>query len=469
MLVRISNRIVWGVGAGLFLLINLCNLFYYNQQYWPFSLTLIHLLGMTIFFLMTTMVGIWILRLLWPYFNQRWEFWLLGLALLLRIAWVLVAKTPPTQDYFQLHQASLAFAHGVTGFATHNHYVDLFPYMLGFVLYQGSIIKMFGDSVLLLQLFNCLFSVVTIYFVGQIANRLYGERAQILAMLMMTVYIPNIVVTSVLTNDILAVAFFMIAIWLLITRPLTWKNGAVIGLLIFVGNFIRPLASIILLAVILYVLGIELPTQQYKRHYLLGLVSLLLAFSVANIGSNYLVQATKLSSQSIITTNMDWKLALGLNTRSDGKWNLADYQVVDAGKTAGQRKQLAHKLVMQRIAEPGKLMGLFTKKFVIMWSDIDTTTSWGTKQSAIPKLIIGLLCVIQRAMYLIITLLVSWRLLKIPQRAENLIVILLIGYILVHLGIEIQTRYRYFAMPLMIVLASGVPFPVARWRLRGND
>ncbi|MFC6294366.1 hypothetical protein ACFQH1_04035 [Lactiplantibacillus daoliensis] len=65
---------------------------------------------------------------------------------------------------------------------------------------------------------------------------------------------------------------------------------------------------------------------------------------------------------------------------------------------------------------------------------------------------------IQKAMYLVITVLVSWTLLKNPRGLENLIVTLLIGYILVHLGIEIQTRYRYFAMPLMMILAGGAPF-----------
>jgi len=458
MLSRFSNRLVWLFGASLFLLINFCNFLYYNQQYWPFSLTPIRILGLSVLFAAVTVVGLWVLKVIWPYFNQHWELWLLGLALFLRVVWVLVAKTPPTQDYFQLHQASLAFAHGVSDFATQNQYVNFSPYMLGFVLYQGSVIKLFGDSLLLLQLLNCLFSVVTIYFVGQITNRLYGKRAQILAMLMMTVYVPNVVVTSVLTNDILAVAFFMLAIWLLVAYPLTWKSGAMIGLVIFAGNFIRPLASIILLAVTLYELFIDLPTRQHKRRVVLGLASLLLAFGIANLGSNYLVQATGISPQSITTTNTDWKLALGLNADSDGKWNPTDYSVVNVGKTPSQRQQLAHQLVVQRASNPRKLVGLFAKKFAVMWADIDTTISWGTKHTNVPKLVVGMLCVIQKAMYLVITVLVSWTLLKNPRGLENLIVILLIGYILVHLGIEIQTRYRYFAMPLMIILASGTPF-----------
>jgi len=465
-LTRLSKRIVWYFAASLFLLINFCNLVYYDQHYWPWPLTPLRVVGLSFGFILITIAGIWLLRLLWPHLTGHWEPWVLGLALVLRVGWVLVVRTPPVQDYLSLHQASIAFAQGVANFATSNRYLANYPYMLGFVLYQGSVIKLFGNSLLLLQLLNSLFSVITIYFVGKISRQLYGERAQILALLMMTVYVPNVVATSVLTNDILAVMFFMAAIWLLIARPLTWRTGLAIGLLMFLGNFIRPLATIILLAVTLYAVLIALPTHRHKYRYLLGLISLLLTFGVATVGSNMVVQAAKLTPQSIVTTNTAWKLAVGLNSKTDGKWNEADYAVVAAGKTAAERTKLSQKLLKQRLAQPEKLPGLMAKKFAIMWADIDTMTSWGTKQTRISAIIVDALCIIQRAMYVIITVLVSLTLLKRPRVAANLIMILLIGYILIHFGIEIQTRYRYFAMPLMVILASGAP---ALWPVNWSD
>ena len=45
--------------------------------------------------------------------------------------------------------------------------------------------------------------------------------------------------------------------------------------------------------------------------------------------------------------------------------------------------------------------------------------------------------------------------------------ILLIGYVLVHLIFEIQTRYRYFLMPAICLMAAeGFPAYVALFRLR---
>lgn len=161
----------------------------------------------------------------------------------------------------------------------------------------------------------------------------------------MALYVPNIVLTSVLTNDILATYLFFYAFYRLTCYPLNLKNSLLIGSFICLGNFIRPMASVILLALFLYGSCILLLDLKFKRHHLLPFVMIFISFYVLSISIDQALLKTNLSAQSTQTTNLYWKLALGLNPTSGGKWNQADYQFVEKGQTPAQRDELAKKLV----------------------------------------------------------------------------------------------------------------------------
>jgi len=455
MLHKLSNHIVTITGGILLILINIANIVYYNKNYWPFTLSPFWIAILSLIFIAASLIGIYILKFLFNHATQQWLIWILLIAFLIRVIWIISISTPLSQDYLQLYKASTQLASGDTNIANTNYYIYFAPYMLGFVLYETSIIKLFGSSIFLLKLLNCIFSVLTIYFISKTTQKLFGIKASIISAIIMTVYVPNIAAVSVLTNDILAVCFFMFAFMLLTIKPLNFKNGIFAGAAIFAGNFIRPLSSIILIAIILYVLFIKFPIAKNKKSILTGLATLLLTFSIFSIGTDKLLVKSGLSQQSTISTNMNWKLALGLNSKTNGAWNLKDYQYVTSVKSPKERNKKAGKLVKQRTKSPKTIFTLFIRKFAIMWGDIDTMISWGTQKTGIPKILIGLLCVIQKVMYMCITLLALKSICSKKTAAAQFLVILLIGYILIHLGIEIQTRYHYFAMPLFIILAAG--------------
>lgn len=459
MLASFAKKVVLIIGTGLFGLIIAASLLYENKAYWPFAITPLTVTGLGIFFAVATAIGLWVLRWLAGHVTGRYVVWLiLGLAAILRLGWVLVVQTPPTQDYLSLLTAARQVADGHFAAAQQSPYVSFAPYMMGFVLYEGAMLKVFGGSLLALKLLNVVFSVLTVWIAMRLAKRLFGERAAGVAGLLMAVYPPNVVLCSVLTNDILAILLLLAGIWLFCASQLTWQRALAVGVLLFLGNLLRPLASIILIAVILYGLFIALPQQAHRWSYVLALVLVPLSFALLSAGSDQLMLATHVTSDSVLTTSTNWKLALGLNSASDGKWNAADHRYVAAGKTVAARDQLAGQLVHERLAHPAKVAKLMVKKFAIMWGDIDTSISWGTKHTQVPTLVIAGLCVLQKVMYMMMAVLIVVALTRTKRLPDValLLVIILIGYILVHLGIEIQTRYRYFAMPLMMIMAAGV-------------
>ncbi len=95
-------------------------------------------------------------------------------------------------------------------------------------------------------------------------------------------------------------------------------------------------------------------------------------------------------------------------------------------------------------------------KFLMMWSDFDTSISWGTKKTRLPAWSIVIMSGLQKCIYMIICFgaFRALKMKKMPQ-AVSFFLILMIGYVLAHQLIEIQTRYRYFIMPIFMLLAGS--------------
>ncbi|HIY58998.1 MAG TPA: glycosyltransferase family 39 protein [Candidatus Tetragenococcus pullicola] len=468
---KFSKSFLSILGGILFTAINLVNLSYYNQEYFPFSLGFIKKIGLSFLFVLSSFIGLKIIQWLIKQINtENSIFMILGLAFILRLAWVIFVRTPPTQDYLQLLKASQAFANGNYDYTQTNRYLELYPYMNGFVIYQGLLLKLFFSNLFVLKLINCLFSVGTVYFLMKIALHLFGEKTSIIAGLLLALYIPNIVLTSVLTNDIVATFLFYLAFYLIICAPLNMKKALFIGFFLFLGNIIRPMASVILLALALYGLFILLSQQEKKVSFFISFGTIFLTFFTMSFGTDQLLLKTGLATQSGQSTNLYWKIALGLNQETNGKWNQEDYDYVTAGKTPTLRDKYAKQLVSKRLNAPKKLARLMKKKFMIMWGDFDTSISWATKKTDIPRWSIVLLTVIQKCEYMIISfgaLKIFWQ--KDLPDGFYFLLIVIIGYVLVHQLIEIQTRYRYLIMPLFMLFA-GKGLEVSSLNLKkGND
>lgn len=149
-------------------------------------------------------------------------------------------------------------------------------------MYQSLIIFLFGESLFILKLFNVVYSVGITIFIYKIATRLFHESIGRIRGIVYALFIPSIVMCSVLTNQHIATFFFFLGFNFLIkywetNSPFVWLWS---GLFIGLGNIMRPIGSIVLLAIAIYILlvmknGRDQTWQRLKR--LAGVVAVYFA------------------------------------------------------------------------------------------------------------------------------------------------------------------------------------------------
>lgn len=84
---KFSKSFLSILGGILFTAINLVNLSYYNQEYFPFSLGFIKKIGLSFLFVLSSFIGLKIIQWLIKQINtENSIFMILGLAFILRLA-----------------------------------------------------------------------------------------------------------------------------------------------------------------------------------------------------------------------------------------------------------------------------------------------------------------------------------------------------------------------------------------------
>ncbi len=132
-------------------------------------------------------------------------------------------------------------------------YFTTWVYQLGFSFYESVIIRCFGDNIFILKLLNIFYSTGTVIFIYLIGAKVFNELAGRMAAFLYAFYIPNILYSSVLTNQHLATFLFYAAFYLIIKRFAHNKfSWLYIGLLLSLGNLMRPLGPIIIVGVFIY-------------------------------------------------------------------------------------------------------------------------------------------------------------------------------------------------------------------------
>lgn len=193
---------------------------------------------------------------------------------------------------------------------------------------------------------------------------------------------------------------------------------------------------------------------------LLGYISILLLFSG-------FIMATGMSDHGIQKYDNKWKFVLGLNAESNGQYSKKDFEsLLPSYLNRDEKKHsyLEGRLIEERLNNH-KLKQLLIKKNLIMWgSPTDSYLYAGVypknleRNKAVHAPYIRLetcqygiivLFMIITAVYLLVN---SRKLINLECTFFQMIIV---GGYLIYLVTEIQIRYRYFFIPLMVIVASN--------------
>lgn len=387
------------------------------------------------------------------------------MAFLIKGVFAFLVNTQPVSDFKMFYDYAVSLAHGNNGLGQ-SFYFRTWAYQTGPVIYYAAIIKLFGTGLLPLKLVNCFFMAGSNMFIYLIARKVSNDFTARFVALLYLIYPAPYLLTSVLTNQHFAACMFLAAIYVIFNERMNiLLRGILAGLLLSLGNAVRPLGLVIIIGAVLWSL---IEAIRSKKPAVLVLTALLTAvYLTANLGLSATVRQTGINSEGLENNFPLWKFVVGLNQQSKGLFSYDDQNKIFYIKDFSKRNETAIKTIKERISvEPHKMAAFFGEKISIMWAEYDTLM-WEfyvktDDKLKVPDKIQKIEPIIQKTekiFYIFIFVLLLFGLVRtlIDQKIRSeilLLSIILLCYLGIHVLIEIQVRYRYFAVMLVFILAA---------------
>lgn len=376
------------------------------------------------------------------------------------------------------------------------------PKMGGLLVWNGLLMKVFGSSLLGVQLANVVttgFICVLLYWILRSVHR----QAAWLTALFWILYPSNIISTQIPTNHHGAMLFFLLALLLyqqLLQRKHWWQISLLamaVGLCFTVSNLIHPSVIIIQLSLLCFTgLAVLYYTSHKKQFFCFEnkrvLAALLIFMLTGTMSQQFCMQ--QLYQHKIITDQQEisilFKLVLGFNTESNGSFSEADYTQI---RELPEEEQAAACLTLlkQRLHNPGKALLFMLQKTNDAWFERDGYFYWynegalfayseqestlsQAEQQAYWRTVSwidgaqALDIIVVRLMYWLAVLgLCTNR--RFTGGIENVLFFIPLGWTAVIMLTEMQSRYRYPAMPVFFFFAALGLYTLWQWSRKKQD
>ncbi|HHT7189277.1 TPA: glycosyltransferase family 39 protein [Bacillus cereus] len=223
--------------------------------------------------------------------DKQFLIFLIGISIVVRLSMVLFVDVPIIGDMKAMYESAKQIAIG-------NNIENVTQ--LPFIIYESIVIRIFGDTVFVLQLFNILFCMGTAFFIYRIAAMVFGEECGRIASVFYALYIPNIFMSSLLTQESLAIFLFYFSCYILLYKGLDHPYMWVFSAILFAfSNMILPMGLFLPILITVYVMVIEFFQSVAKQKVLLKMVGILILFYSTHLGVNYGIQTMGMSQYTI--------------------------------------------------------------------------------------------------------------------------------------------------------------------------
>ncbi len=375
------------------------------------------------------------------------------------------SDTFPISDFSTFYNCAVKLFNGDKSFG-HGFYFKSFAYQTGPVIYYAMIMKLFGTGLLPLKLVNCFFMAGSNSLIYLISRKISNDYTARFVSLLYLLYPASYFLTPVLTNQHFAACMFMLSIYLLLETRINFAIRSVAaGIFLAFGNAVRPLGVVILGGVVIWA------TAQFLREKKLvrvgATVVMLAAYFLMSFTFSSIVKKADINPEGLSNNYPLWKFVVGFNYETKGTFSYPDQNEIFYIKDFEQRNEVSKKVIKERISiSPGKMFDLINTKQKIMWSYFDTM-KWGfydkvynhlVPSESLKKYELPILKIEKMYYILVFILMFAGLCLTLSQKKIGtgimLIASIIACYFAAHALIEIQVRYRYFAIMLVFVLAA---------------
>lgn len=397
----------------------------------------------------------------------------------------------PSSDYATYYQVAALLAEGRLAGSGFAGYVAAYPHVFGFPWLLSLLFRITGPTWSGGLLLNVCFSMLAVFFAYRAARLLGGRLCGFLALGLGALWPSQILYSAILASEPAFTAALMLAFWLfvyLMRYPQTAGTAeqsvflsAVLGAVLALAGALRPMAIILLIAVLLCLLPCRTPFDENRRMlhgpvtraacqgWFRALITLFAYVLCAQLitGAVSLRVAQPLPPSGAA---FGYSLMVGVNQEANGAWNAADAELFNRLLAERGDPRAAHgqalSIAAERIrADPRGMYALAMRKFAYLWENDDYGADWvkvfldqqgrltPERQSAIE-----LFRVLGRWFYaaaLLFSALCGLRLRKRPEaNPAQALMLLFVGTALLHLALETQNRYHYFVLQAFMLLAA---------------
>ncbi|PEU91025.1 hypothetical protein CN272_08330 [Bacillus anthracis] len=404
------------IGAMLAFFVYSCwSAFEVSKQFFGDSTTSVTIVLVIFVILMLLVASI----LQYRFTDKQFLGFLIGTSIVVRLSMVLFVDVPIIGDMKAMFESAKQVA---IGNSVEN--VTQLP----FIIYESIIIRIFGDTVFALQLFNILFCTGTAFFIYRIAAMVFGEECGRIASVFYVLYIPNIFMSSLLTSESLAIFLFYLACYILLYKGLDHPYMWVLSAILFAcSNMIFPMGLFLPIFIAIYVLVIEFFQSAMKQKVLLKMIGILILFYSAHFGVSYGIQTMGMSQYTLS--------------------NETYVQSVLIGKGKNEGKITKNQSVTEHIDQ--KVKEMEEERFKLLKPVTNQFSDEG---------IHSILFKCEKLIYIAVTLFMSIALLHfLIKKQQNegymLFLLLISGYVLVRL-FQVDMAYYSLIVPALFILQS---------------
>ncbi|MGH0566454.1 hypothetical protein ACQVQF_20240 [Bacillus cereus] len=351
--------------------------------------------------------------------DKQFLAFLIGTSIVVRLSMVLFVDVPIIGDMKAMFESAKQVAIG-------NSVENITQ--LPFIIYESIIIRIFGDTVFALQLFNILFCTGTAFFIYRIAAMVFGEECGRIASVFYVLYIPNIFMSSLLTSESLAIFLFYLACYILLYKGLDHPYMWVFSAILFAcSNMIFPMGLFLPIFIAVYVLSIEFFQSAMKQKVLLKMIGILILFYSAHFGVSYGIQTMGMSQYTLS--------------------NETYVQSVLIGKGKNEEKITKNQSVTEHIDQ--KIKEIEEERFKLLKPVTNQFLDEG---------IHSILFKCEKLIYIAVTLFMSIALLHfLIKKQQNegymLFLLLISGYVLLRI-FQVDMAYYSLIVPALFILQS---------------
>lgn len=423
---------------------------------------------------------------------------ILILAFIMRVAVIRELPMKPASDYKTYYEIADMMKKGILQEKGEGYcnYIAMFPHIAGYCYILKNIFVIFGTSVWNGQMANVFFSLGTVFSVYRIARKLGGKLAGMIALTGAAFWPSQILYINMLAAEYSFSFFLFLSVLLFLHLVMdydsTTKNDIrgillhiFLGCLIAITAAIRPMALILLIAILLFLI----PQKMSLPGIPLNSISIWVRFLAKGWLRGLLILVSYMVVSGIITTDIEllinksvpsfsesfgYNLLVGLNSDASGGWNEEDSKFLydnleRTGSPIEAQTACREKALQRLVSNPNVLFNLFIKKYELLWGNDNYGSDWNLaflkEQNELTQIRADFLYKVKsenQIVYLVFILFSFVTLIYLLKKQANgvyVLILLYLGTAAMHLMVESQNRYHFHAIPVFIILASvGVAF-----------